>query len=177
MDTLPPSQWFDGMRFRQRAFETVLAAGRPPTDWQSFVRLALEVERDIHGGAAGVAYEPFYAPLFAYMKTANAPPEAVAAISFSYALASWDWPRAVSAGDTVARSHVKRVEWIPIDMLRDGLIVAYLRMGDPLGARRASTALARYTRRRPTHLRSLLLESWVESAETVVTTAALPTGR
>ena len=164
VDSLPGNAVFEGMHFRHRSLEAYFTSKLRPSDWHSFVNLALEVERDVHGGAAGAADDAFYMPLLAYMKAAKAPPAAVAAISYSYALASWDWRRALAAGDTLVRAYEESTEWVPVDLLRDGMVVAQLRLGDPIGARRSATALARQTRDRES-LRSMMLESYLVAAE------------
>ena len=165
LDSLPKNSTFEAMRFRHGTLHAIFASRLPPSDWRSFVHLALEVERDVHGGAAGVANERFYESLFAYMKAAKAPPAAVTAINYSYALASWDWRRALSAGDTLAQLYIGGVDWVPIDFLRDGLVVSQLRLGDPIGARRSAGVLGRHTARDPQALRSLMLESYIIAAE------------
>jgi predicted membrane-bound spermidine synthase len=170
MDTLPKNPVFDVMHFRQRSLEAYFASKLAPSDWYHFVTLALDVERDVHGGAAGVADESFYGPLFSYMKAVKAPAGAVAAISYSYALAKWDWHRALAAGDTLMRQYSDTTEWVPVDFLRDGLIVAQLRLGDPIGARRISNALARRARSSES-LRSMMLESYLVAAERESATA------
>ena len=169
-DSLPPNPAFDAMHFRHRSLQAYFASRLAPSNWRYFVNLALEVERDVHGGAAGVVDDAFYTPLFAYMKAAKAPAEAVAAISYSYALASWDWRRAIAAGDTLMRASAGATEWIPVDFLRDGLIVAHLRLGDVIAARRVANALGRNARD-PESLRSMLLDSYLAAAEESSATA------
>jgi hypothetical protein len=172
MDSLPGHALFDAMHFRYRSLEAYFSSKLRPSDWRTFVTLALEVEQDVHGGAAGAVDDAFYAPLFAYMKAVKAPAEAVAAISYSYALASWDWRRALAAGDTLMRAYEATSEWVPVDLLRDGMIVAQLRLGDPIGARRSATALA-HRARDPESLRSMMLESYLVAAEREIATALL----
>jgi hypothetical protein len=174
MDSLPKNATFEAIRFRHRTLEAFFASGIAPSNWRSFVHLALDVERDVHGGAAGVANESFYESLFAYMRAAKAPPAAVAAINYTYALASWDWRRALSAGDTLAQLYIGGIDWVPIDFLRDGLVVAQLRLGDPIGARRTAGALASYSGRDPQALRSLMLESYIIAAEEASALALRP---
>jgi predicted membrane-bound spermidine synthase len=163
-DSVAPNPVFDAMYFRYRSLEAYFASRIAPSNWRHFVNLALEVERDVHGAAAGDADEQFYSALFAYMTAAKAPPVAVAAISYSHALASWDWKRALTSGDTLTRAHIAGEDWVPVDFLRDGLIVASLRLGDPAGARRNSSALAAHARD-PETLRSMMLESYLVDAE------------
>jgi hypothetical protein len=170
MDSLPPNPVFDAMHFRHRSLQAYFSSKLAPSNWRHFVNLALEVERDVHGGAAGVAADAFYTPLFAYMKSVKAPPAAVAAISYSHALASWDWRRALAAGDTLMRAYEDSTEWVPVDFLRDGMVVAQLRLGDPIGARRSATALARHARDNES-LRSMMLESYLVAAERESATA------
>jgi hypothetical protein len=162
---------FDAMHFRYRSLQTYFAAKMAPSDWRHFVNFALEVERDVHGGAAGTADEAFYGPLLAYMKAAKAPPEAIAAIGFNRALASWDWRRVRATGDTLMNVY-PAPGWIPIDLLNDGMVVASLRLGDPVGARRAAKTLAPYVARDARSLRSQLLEAYLLEAERAGATAS-----
>jgi hypothetical protein len=118
-----------------------------------------------------VADDAFYAPLLAYMMAVRAPSEAIAAITYSRALASWDWPRVIVAGDTLTRAYLTGVDWVPADMLRDGVVVAQLRLGDPIAARRTAAMLARFSARDPESLRSMLLESYLVAEEQARATA------
>ena len=182
-DTLPESPVYTEMRFRQSTLEAFYASNAPPVSWPSFIELALGVENDVHGGTAGVADEKFYESLYRYLRVAKAPPEAVAAIGYAHAIASWDWEGMLAPGETLFHALEAGSQWVSPDLLRDGLVVAKLRLGDPLAARQAYDDLAKYSRRQRQALRSLLLESYVVAAEAAMATAAsrppdalLPTG-
>jgi hypothetical protein len=144
--------------------------------WRNFIDLAREVESDLHGGTAGVVDEAFYRQLDQYLRVAKAPAEAVAAIRFSHAMASWDWEALLAPGEVLARALRAGADWVSPDVLRDALVVANLRLGDPLAARRVHDELGRFSRRPRQALRSLLLESYVIAAEAAMATAAAQPG-
>ena len=54
---------------------------------------------------------------------------------------------------------------IPVDELRDGLVIAKLHQRDVAGARRAFDGLFRFSRRPATDVRSQLLMSYVQTGE------------
>jgi predicted membrane-bound spermidine synthase len=130
-------------RVRLDLLRRVLAGSTPPADWRLWVENVRESERLIHGGTAGVADEPFYARLRAYEQRVNAPPAARAAVDFLHGLASWDFTEASRAGQALidARLH-DRVDWLPISLVRNGVVVARIQLGDFEGARAAFKAYA-----------------------------------
>jgi hypothetical protein len=73
----------------------------------------------------------------------NAPPAARAAVDFLHGLASWDFTEASRAGQALidARLH-DRVDWLPISLVRNGVVVARIQLGDFEGARAAFKAYA-----------------------------------
>jgi predicted membrane-bound spermidine synthase len=171
LDSLPRNTSYEVAAFRARGLESFYATRLGPGDWNLFIRMALESERDFHVGTSGVADERFYRSLFEYLRVARAPSEAVAAIAYAYALATWDFERARQAGDTLVAALKAGREWVPADVLRDGLVTANLRVGDPAGARRALEELRRFSTRSAESLRSLLLEAYVVTAEDASATA------
>jgi hypothetical protein len=172
LDSIATTPAFRAALFRQRSLQQFYSAGLAPGDWPSFIRLALEAERDLHLGSSGVTDETFYAPLFEYLRTRRAPPDAVAAVSFTHALAGWDFERARTAGDTVSRALVSGISWVDADMLREGLVVANLRTGNVAAARRAFDDLRRYSTRPAQSLRALLIEAYLTSAESTGSVAS-----
>lgn len=152
-------------RFRRQTLALRVASGAPPADWPAFVRLALMVEDDLHGGTSGVADERFYAPLRAYLRRAGAPGGAVAAVAFMHALRVWDFPAAAREADTLAARLARGEEWIDPDLLRDGAATARLRMGDLAGAHRVLVELAPASARSARDLRSWLLPALVQELE------------
>ena len=141
LDSLPLGTGGMSALFRRSLLDAATATGRAPTNWQRFVDLALETEADLHAGTAGVADESFYAPLFAYMARAGAPAAAVASLRFRHGLAAYDWQEASAAADLLLAEAERRVQWVTYEELREGGVVAKLRLGDVDGARRLWEAL------------------------------------
>ena len=172
LDSLPRNASFEVATFRTRGLESFYAARIAPGDWETFIRMALDAERDLHLGTGGVADERFYTPLFAYLRAVKAPAEAVAAVSYTYALATWDFERARQAGDTLVKALIAGTgDWVSADFLREGMVTANLRLGDPVGARRVLEDLRRFSARSTQSLRALLLDAYVATSEAATATA------
>jgi predicted membrane-bound spermidine synthase len=176
-DSMPHSAALDSMRFRQNSLASFYASKKAPSDWRSFTWMALQAERDLHDGTAGVADETFYRPLFEYLRVAKAPSQAIAAVQFAHALSVWDFTAASEAGDTLMKGVETRMLWVPVEFLRDGLVIAKLRRGDPLGARKVYHTLTDYYPVGIPALRSLLVESYLRAAEQASSTAEGPRPR
>ena len=95
---------------------------------------AFAVERDIHGGTAGVADEDFYRSLFAYLAAQKAPAAARQAFGFLHALSVYDFKTASVLADSLYPAAERGASWYPVDDLRDGATIAKLRLGDVDGA-------------------------------------------
>ena len=109
--------------------------------WVEDFRLA---ERIIHGGTAGAVDNWFYARVGAYAVRASAPAPVHAAINFLHGLASWDFAEASRAGQILIDARQRdRVDWLPISLVRNGVVVARIQLGDFDGARAAFTAYSR----------------------------------
>jgi hypothetical protein len=103
-----------------------------------------ESERLVHGGTAGVADEPFYASLRTYAVRAHAPAPARAAIDFLHGLASWNFNEASRAGQTLIDARIRdTVDWLPVSLVRNGIVVARIQLADFDGARAAFKAYSR----------------------------------
>ena len=150
---------------RSWRFRSALASPTPPADWQLWLDDAGEVERDLHGGTAGVADESFYAALRAFAERHGAPRGVRDAIAFEYGLATHDFAAASRAADALLKSATEGKSWISADELRDGAVVAKLRTGNPEGARAAFTTLARLGARAPSDMRAMLLNAYLIRAE------------
>ena len=163
-DTLPPDARHAGALLRKRMHESFLAAGVAPPDWRTWVRTLAVVERDVHGLSAGEADERFYTPVFEFLRKTRAPDDAVAAVRFMGALASWDFSSASIAVETIVNAPDLGRSWLPADMLRDGAVVSKLLTGDVAGARsmfQRLTPLVGDGR----DLRSRLLDAHLRAAE------------
>jgi hypothetical protein len=131
-------------RVRLDQLERILAGSTPPADWRVWVEEMRESERLLDGGTAGVADESFYARLRAYAARANAPAPARAAIEFLHGLASWDFASASRAGQMLIDARLRdSVDWLPISLVRNGIVVARIQLGDFDGARAAFKAYSR----------------------------------
>lgn len=130
-------------RVRLDLLERVLAGSSPPADWRLWVEDVRESERLLHGGTAGVADELFYCRVRAFEQRANAPTPARDAVEFLHGLATWSFADASRAGQTLidARIH-DRIDWLPISLVRNGIVVARIQLGDFEGARAAFRAYA-----------------------------------
>jgi hypothetical protein len=122
------------------------------------------MDADIHGGTAGVADTAFFASVDRYMRRTSAPAEARAAVDFLHALAAWDYANAVRASHALVGRAAGGDFWLAPDLLRDGATTARLMTGDTAGAREVFVALAPYSQRARTDLRSLVLESMLREA-------------
>jgi hypothetical protein len=100
----------------------------------------------------------------AFIDRLAAPAGVRAAVAFTHALAVWDWPAASSAADSLLQPALDGRSWIPVDDLRDGAVVAKLRMGDAPGARRYFDALARRSERGASDFRVRLLDAYLRAA-------------
>jgi predicted membrane-bound spermidine synthase len=130
-------------RVRLDLLSRVVSGSTPPADWRLWVEDVRESERLLHGGTAGIADEPFYATLRAYEQRAGAPVPVRAAVEFLHGLATWNFADASRAGQALidARQH-DRVDWLPISLVRNGVVVARIQLGDFEGARAAFKAYA-----------------------------------
>jgi spermidine synthase len=153
--------------FRKRVLQQALSGGAP-SDWRAWVEAMAIVDREIHGGTAGVADGAFYAELDRYMRTNGAPVEARAAIDFLRGLSEWDFERAAAASEPLIAAARAGVLWMDPDVLRDGAVTAHLQRGNIAAARAVFVVLAPYSRRAPNDLRTMLVESlMLPSTETV----------
>ena len=132
----------DGI-YRVDGFERRLGLADPPTDWRLWLASFREVERVLHGGTAGVADEAFYARVRGYLGRTGAPSLARAAVDFAHGLAAWNFAEASRAGGTLIDA-LRRdtIPWLPVSQLRNGTVVARMRLGDSAGATAAFKALA-----------------------------------
>ncbi|HYD51497.1 MAG TPA: fused MFS/spermidine synthase [Gemmatimonadaceae bacterium] len=133
----------------------------PPASWRLWLDQVRAVERVLHLGTAGVADERFYAEVRDYARRAAAPPGVHDALAFHHGLAAWDWREASESAERLLLGRAAGSTWVPVDQLRDGAVVAALRLGDRAGALRIVAQLASDTRDLGTafHLRTRLLQA------------------
>jgi hypothetical protein len=131
-------------RDRLDRMERLIAGSAPPADWRLWAEDVRQAERIVHGGTAGAVDDWFYARVGAYAVRANAPAPARAAIDFLHGLASWDFAEASRAGQVLIDARDRdRVDWLPISLVRNGIVVARIQLGDFDGARAAFKAYSR----------------------------------
>ena len=151
-------------RQRQWELESTLAGKVPPPDWKRWTQSALNVERYTHAGSAGTIDRRFYASLEAFMARMHAPPQARQSIGLRRALSAWDFKAASAYADSLEPQALALDAWTGVDEIREGGVVAKLKLGDPLGARKFWVALAPVATRPPDALRSLLLNAYLIDA-------------
>jgi len=149
---------------RRTRFENGMASGRPPADWRLWMVEAFAVERDIHGGTAGVADEDFYRSVFAYLATQKAPAAARQAFGYLHALSVYDFKTASAIADSLYPAAERGASWVPVDDLRDGATIAKLRLGDVDGAMKYWRGLSNRSTRTAAHLRTLMIFSYIVQA-------------
>lgn len=138
-------------------------ASRPPVDWKLWLNEVVEVEHAIHGGTAGVVDAEFYHEVTAFAERLNAPQGVKNALSFMRAAGEWDFAEASRAADALLPAAIKGESYLDVDELRDGAVVAKLRLGDADSARRYFISLARRSARSPDHLRNRVLVAYMSS--------------
>ena len=156
--------------FRRRVLRQALAGGAP-SDWRPWVEAMTQVDREIHGGTAGVADTAFYLSLEQYMRRNAAPPEARSAIDFLRGLSEWDFRRAARASEPLIMAAGKGQLWLDADVLRDGAVTSHLKLGNVDAARAAFAALAPYSQRPRNDLRTMLLQALLTPGDTSTSAA------
>ena len=156
----------DRARHGLAALERALADDAPPVSWRLWYEGVAEAEEAIHLGTAGVADEAFWAPVHAYATRHRAPPPVTAALDLLHGIGAWDWPRVIRAAPVLAEAQRTNTPWVSAELLRDAVVTAHLRQGDPAEAR---AWLARLTRPERTtdpayNLRTRLLSWYVADA-------------
>lgn len=146
---------------RSRAIDRLVASNVAPLDWHVWAGAVRESEELRSGGSAGVADSAFYAALLQYMDAQHAPAEARASIAFLHGLAAWDFVETWRASEVLIPLAEKGDLWMPADELREGAVIARLKLGDVRGARRALDALAPLSARDVNDVRPQLLDAWI----------------
>ena len=148
---------------RARAIDRLIASNAAPLDWHVFAGAVREAEELRGGGTAGVADSAFFGRVQRYMTARKAPDDAVASVRFLHGLAAWDFAEVSRSADTLIARALKNDLWMPADMLREGTVVARLKLGDVRGARSAFDALASRSERDANDVRPQLLDAWIRA--------------
>ncbi|MBI2409410.1 MAG: fused MFS/spermidine synthase [Gemmatimonadetes bacterium] len=160
-DSLEDDREYRQAYARHAMFEDVLAAAHGPADWFTWFRMALEVERDLHGGLTGVIDSTFYTEVERYMTRWKAPEAAHSAWRFMRAAGTYDWPTVVAETTPQLKSRVAGHTWLPVDMLSSAGVVALVKTGDRVTARKVFDALESYSALEKGDLRLEILRSLV----------------
>lgn len=144
---------------RRAVLRDVMAASHGPSDWFTWFRMALEVERDAHAGLTGVVDSVFYNDLERYMTRWQAPTAAHSALRFLRAASTYDWPTAAAEVTPQLKSRVAGHTWIPADLLRSAGVMALVKTGDRVMARRLFDALQPFSALDTADVRSQLLQA------------------
>ena len=136
-DSIPVDGDLAMARYRKGMLDAFMAAGAPPPDWEIWFRSVNQTDGELHGQAAGHADEAFHAALRRYLVRAGAPANARAAADFLHGVAVWDWPAVARAAEVLIAAANEGETWMLPEMLRDGAVVARLKLGDAAGARQA----------------------------------------
>jgi predicted membrane-bound spermidine synthase len=146
---------------RAHAIERLMASNVAPLDWHVWASAVREAEELRGGGTAGVADTAFFARVQRYMDAQHAPADARASVAFMHGLAAWDFAEVSRAAAVLIPLAVKTDLWMPVDELREGTVVARLKLGDVHGARAAFDALSSKSARDANDVRPQLLEAWI----------------
>jgi hypothetical protein len=115
--------------------------------------------------------EDFYVSLHRFMDRFGAPAPARDVVAFRHGIATWNFAEASAAAERLLPYATQQHHWISADELRDGLVMANLHLGNATVARRYFDVLGKFSTRPPSDLRTLLLKSYVETAERQSTSA------
>ena len=129
---------------RAHQLDLLLSSARPPADWYEWMRDVLAVDEDLHGGTAGVSDSAFFRRVRGFAAQHGAPAEARSAIDFLEGISAWDWPKTVVASKLLVAS-VDSVTWIPDALLRNGAVVAHIKVNDVPGAQEVLKTFAKRT--------------------------------
>jgi spermidine synthase len=157
--------------YQWQLWQTALKTDRAPRSWDLWLEQASIINGLRNGAKAGSADEEFYRSLYLFMDRHGAPQAARDVVAFREGIASWNFPQALAAADRLKTLALNEHRWIGADELRDGMVMANLNLGNSEAARRSLDSLARFSTRPPSDLRTLLLKSYVETAERQSTSA------
>jgi hypothetical protein len=114
--------------YRLDQLERMAASGRAPTDWHRWIEHVIATDADLHSGTAGVVDSAFFRTVHDYATRAGAPAEARASLDFLHGIGSWNWAEVVAATKILETSS-DSLGWVPDVLLRNGSVVAYIKLG------------------------------------------------
>ena len=160
-DSVETDREYRQVLMRHTVFLDVLSAARPQQDWFTWFRMALEAEKDVHGGVSGVIDSAFYADVERYMTKWKAPESAHSAWRFLRAAGTYDWPGVAAEVTPQLQARVAGHMWLPVDVLRSAGVLALVRTGDRPTARKLFDSLDPYSELGKGDLRVALLRALV----------------
>lgn len=153
------------MRFARRQLATTIAVDVPPDDWRPWLAQLRGVSRVRHGGTAGWVDSTFFDEAAAFATRHGAPAEVSAVIAFRRAVQAWDDAAVLAAAAVLIDEETRTRDWIAGDELRDGALVAALRLGRPELVAEWDRLTMRRSQRPANDLRSRLLAGWVRQIQ------------
>jgi predicted membrane-bound spermidine synthase len=167
-DTIDADRLYRLALNRQSLLRGLLEASRAPVDWFTWFRMAVEVESDHHAGLAGVVDTAFYDNVERYMVRWQAPEAARSAWRFMRAAGTYDWPGVAAEVTPQLKSRVAGHTWLPLEILGKAGVLALVRTGDRVTARKMFDALEQYSAFEKGDLRAEILRALVARRKAVV---------
>jgi hypothetical protein len=147
--------------WEMQALDQVIAGAKPPLNWHSFVRSVISVDQFLHGGAAGVVDEAWYAGVRGFAAKMQGPAGALASLDLLHGLGTYNFVEAAQAVAVLEREGNVGRAWVAPEMLRNGGAVARLRTDDVDGAERLLFKVTPSIKGGREDLRTLLLEAYM----------------
>ena len=166
-EAAPASDSLDSDRDYHEALERLttlrdlMTVPHAPDDWFSWFRKALDVEHDLHAGSMGVVDSAYYREIDQYMAKWRAPETARSAWRFLEAAGTYNWPGVAAEVTPQLRARVGGHTWLPVDLIRDAGVLALLNTGQRETAAKVFDALATYSTRSKTDVRTITLQQLV----------------
>jgi spermidine synthase len=142
VDGLPLDDELKKALYRVDALDRMMAAGRAPADWHSFIDDVVAVDSDLHGGTAGVVDTALFARLRGFMDRTGAPAEARASVDFLHGIGAWNW-REVADAEPLLLEPKDATTWLPDSIVRPGAVVAHIKLGNYERAKEVLRVFAR----------------------------------
>jgi predicted membrane-bound spermidine synthase len=151
--------------YRLDQLERMAASDRAPTNWHRWIEHVIASDEDLHSGTAGVVDTAFFRTMRAYAARVGAPAEARASLDFLDGIGSWNWAEVVAATKLLETSK-DSLGWVPDVLLRNGSVVAYIKLGLFDAATASLRTFAKRTAEDP--FRERLLGSYLNFADPVL---------
>ncbi len=164
-DSAPEDRGYRAALVRAGTLDAILQYPGAPPEWSSWIRQAMDVERDVHGGSMGEVDSAFYGRLLQYADSRQAPDDLKSALRFMRAISTYDWPTAAKEANVQIRARLAGHWYLNNDVLRDGATIAFLKTGNPRRALDAFIAMNKFSTRERSDMRGQLLMAWVARAQ------------